>query len=109
MFVGRRRGHGWREEQRRSGPLSRSGNPSAPRAAALSTLASDVSSSKPINVVKQDAAYPGFLWQVLGPALLAMDTLECYARVLAEAAEQLTPTAALQLIADSQVSGSAGA
>ncbi len=62
-----------------------------------------------VDVGKSDAKCPGFLWQALGPALLGMDTLECYSRIFAEAAEQLRPTAALQLTTGIQGSGSAGA
>ncbi len=62
-----------------------------------------------INISQEDAKCPGFVWQVLGPVLLGMDTLECYSRILEEAAEQLRPAAALLLATDFQCSGSAGA
>ncbi len=62
-----------------------------------------------VNISQEDAKCPGFVWQVLGPVLLGMDTLECYSSILAEAAEQLRPAAVLQLATDFQCSGAVGA
>ncbi len=45
------------------------------------------------------SAWKGFCCDVLGPALLRADTLQCYSRILAEAAEQLKPAARAAQIA----------
>ncbi len=51
------------------------------------------------NIIPNDACdWCGFFFEVLGPVLLIADTLQCYSRLLAAAAEQLEPAArAVQL------------